>query len=134
MEFKYSTSIKFHQIDYAGIAFYGTAFELAHDALEEFVLSALQISKVDWFGNTNWIVPIKKTECTFLSPMKPFLQIDIFVKVESIGESSFCLNYKIMNKESLCAEVKTIHVFCDKINFSKINIPPQIKTKLQQFN
>lgn len=133
MPFSFYTSIKFHQTDMAGIAFYGSVFSLAHDAYEELVAKGLGFNKADWFKNSEWILPIKKTEAEYIAPLLPFSEIKISIDVSEIGKSSFVLNYDISSQGLSCIKLKTIHVFCNKNNFQKINIPEQILEKLNLF-
>lgn len=134
MNFKYSTQIRFHHTDLAGISFYANVFPLAHDAYEEFICQVIKMEKSNWFTNPEWIVPIKQTECEFKAPLRPFAQIDIFVNVESCGESAFTLRFDFKDQNILCATVKTTHVFCNKTNFAKQEIPKDIKAKLLAAN
>lgn len=132
--FRYPCQIPFHLTDTAGILFFGHIFTLAHQAFEHFVIHQLECPWSEWFQNSEWIVPIKKTEAQFHYPLYAgqVSQVEIFI--QSISTSSFT-SVTTFYQQELCSEVKTVHVFCNAKNLQKIPIPifliPRLETCLQ---
>jgi acyl-CoA thioesterase FadM len=89
-----SMPVRFHDLDMAGIAFFANVYSWSHDIYEDFVQEALGYNWRTWFNNSKWIVPIRKSECLHVSPIRAGLgKIDISVLVEKIGDSSLELRY-----------------------------------------
>ena len=63
--------------------------------------------------------------------MKHRDRVRIVVSASQIRNSSFELTYKFYNEsDKLSADVKTVHVFVNKNDFAKMDIPEGIKEKL----
>jgi len=94
--YRYKTQIHFDQCDPAGIIFYGRVFELAHRAFERLVVES-GIEWSDWFASKSFAVPIIHAEVDFQSPLRAGLQVDVEVKIETVGNTSVGFSYRITN-------------------------------------
>ena len=130
--FSFLTAVRFHQADPAGILFFGHVGALAHDAYEAFV-EHLGFSWREWFENPEWAVPIRKTSCEYLKPMRAGEELTIVVGIEKIGESSITLNYDFRCKGETHAEMQIVHVFLDKKARAKMPIPSVVRRKLEAY-
>ncbi len=124
--------IPFHLADPAGILFFGHVFSLFHQAFEQFVIDQLECSWNLWFQNPDWIVPIKQTEAHYLSPLRAGQECLIELSVSSLSSSSFTLTSSFHQQQQLCCVVKTIHVFCHRLNKQKIPIPSNLLFQLNK--
>ena len=95
-----------------GLPIWARAYEIAHDAYEDFVRS-LGFTYREWFENESWGVPIRKSECEHLRPIRPGDEISVKVSIESLGESSFTNVYEISATGAVASVVKITHVFMD---------------------
>ena len=128
--FKQKIRINFYDCDPAGILFYANLFKFAHKAYEELIESFKL--REGYFDNLNFVVPIIHTEGNYFIPMKPGDKIEVSVYVSQIRNSSFELTYNFSNGNSNThAQVKTVHVFVDKVSFGKINVPAEILKNLE---
>ncbi|KAB2846705.1 MAG: acyl-CoA thioesterase [Melioribacteraceae bacterium] len=128
--FKQKIRINFYDCDPAGILFYANLFKFAHKTYEALIESFEM--KAGYFDNENFVVPIIHTEGNYFIPMNPGDKIEVSVYVSQIRNSSFELTYNFTNHDSnTCAQVKTVHVFVDKISFKKINVPEEILKNLE---
>lgn len=120
--FLYSCSIPFHLADPAGILFFSHVFTLFHQAFEQFVLDQMQSPWPFWFQNPDWVVPIKHAEAQYFYPLQAGQHCQIELSVTSVSTSSFVMT-TFFHQIQLCSTVKTVHVFCDRLNKEKIAIP-----------
>lgn len=122
--------INFYDCDPAGIIFYSRVFDFAHSAYEQIIQSIEK--EEDYWNNDKYVVPIIKSESTYVKSMKYGDEIIINANVSELRSSSFELTYTMENAagELLCS-VKTVHVFVDKKSWEKIDIPEKIKKGLK---
>ena len=128
MEFK--SHARFRDADPIGILFFARAYELAHDAYEDLV-RALGFSYREWFENETWGVPIRKSECEHLRPIRPGDEIVVKTKIESLGESSFTSSFEIIAAGQVASVVKITHVFMDTATKKKMAIPSSVRGRLE---
>lgn len=133
MTFGTTLFISFHQVDAAGVLFFGHAFTIAHQTFEQFITQQLQISWQDWFQNSNWIVPIIHTQASYRHPLTAGSNCQIKLEVTAIRHSSFQISYEFNQDCIPCCQIQTTHVFCDKKTKQKIDIPIQIREALDKY-
>lgn len=127
--FTYKTKINFYDCDPAGILFYGNIYHYCHSAYEDLIRSFKL--KEDYFINEDYLVPIIKSEAFYHKSLKYSEEVTIEIKVSQLKSSSFELEYLCKNeKEERCVVVKTAHVFVDKKEWKKMEIPEEIRKGL----
>jgi acyl-CoA thioesterase FadM len=126
----HSCFVPFHFADPAGILFFGHAFTLFHQAFESFVVHHLECPWAFWFQNQEWIVPIRLAEAEYLFPMRAGQDCQMELSVSTVATSSFTL-MTFFHQDKLCCTVKTVHVFCNRLNKQKMTIPEKILSKLR---
>ncbi len=125
--------INFYDCDPAGIIFYSRVFEFAHSAYEQLIQSIEK--EEDYWNNDKYVVPIIKSESTYVKPMKYGDEVIINVNVSELRSSSFELSYNIINTdEELLCSAKTVHVFVNKKKWEKMDIPEKLKRGLAIYN
>lgn len=132
MAFHTAYFIPFHQVDAAGILFFGHVFTFAHQAFENFLTDELRIPWKQWFQNSEWCVPIIQTHSAYHHPLHAGDHCQIQLEVVEIRQTSFRIDYRIKQKDILCCEAYTVHVFCNKQTQQKIEIPPSIRQALEK--
>ncbi len=121
--------VSFYDCDPAGIIFYSKIFDYCHSAYEE-LISSFKLNENYW-NNEEYVVPIIKSEASYSKPIKYGDLINIELKVSQLKSSSFELEYICKNENGeVTNTVKTVHIFVDKKNWEKINIPEVINKKL----
>jgi acyl-CoA thioesterase FadM len=132
--FQRTVTIRFDEADARGVLFYGRVQALAHRVFEDFVVSELVERWEDWFESDRFLAPIRHAEATFHSPMRPGHQYDVELSVTKVGESSFELGARFVDRAgaepTLCAEVRIVKAFADPATWKKIPIPSAIRTRL----
>jgi len=119
--------------DIGGILFFAKIFDLTHSAYEEFVLSSNL--KQNYFANKLFAMPLINTSAEFYKPIKLHQELEIKITVSRIGNSSFELTTKFFDETGdTKATVITNHVFVDKVDFKKVDIPNEFKALLNLNN
>lgn len=125
-------TLTFKEADPAGIMFFGNIFGFAHDAFEEFIVSA-GYTYQEWFGQRDLIIPIRHTDSNYLAPLKPGETYKIEVTVARIGETSFQMKYVFTQNERSHAVVTMVHSVVDKKTMQKAALPSLLKARLEPF-
>jgi 1,4-dihydroxy-2-naphthoyl-CoA hydrolase len=129
--FIHKIKINFFECDPAGILFYARVFQICHSAYES-MISSFSL-KEDYWNNSEYVVPISASEAKYFVPIRYGETISIELNVVQIRNSSFELDYLCKNeKGSVCAEVKTIHVFVDKKTWKKKAINKEVRMGLEK--
>ncbi len=118
--------IKFGDTDPAGILFFARLFELAHEALEEFV-SKSPVGWSYWFQNEHFFVPIRNANAEYFSPVRAGKIYVGRLTVERWGTTSMTISFGIyeVGTGKICAQAHTTHVFVSR-SFESIQIPDLI--------
>lgn len=130
--FKYQVTIRFHQADPAGIMYFAHVFTLAHDTYEAFIQDC-GFNWQQWFTSSEFLAPIRHTECDFIRPFKAGETYDVKVEVVEFSSSSFKISYEFSKNNSKHAVVKMVHTCLDQKTFQKIEIPERIKTAFSKY-
>ncbi len=125
-------TVKYHQADPAGIMFFAQVFTIAHDAYEGFI-QACGFSWKEWFLDNKYLVPIRHTESDYLRPFRAGETYQIDVSVIEFSSSSFKIQYSFLQGLHKHAVVKMVHTCIDPKTFQKVQLPENVKTKLQTF-
>ena len=127
----FKTKINFFDCDPAGILFYGNIFFFCHSAYEE-LISSFNL-KINYWQNDEFVVPIINSSAKYLKPLRPGDELTIKVSVSQLRDASFELSYQCFNqKDELCVEVKTAHIFLNKEKWKKIKILSVIHSGLEK--
>jgi acyl-CoA thioesterase FadM len=87
--------------------------------------------KNNYWSNDDYIVPIIHSEAKYRNPFSYGQTANIDLKVTSLKNSSFELQYECKNdRGDLCTEVKTVHVLIDKKTWEKKPLTEEIKKGL----
>lgn len=114
----------------AGIGYFNEVFNIFHDGYEDWA-QAVCGSKDEWFANPEWAVPIKKLEAEYFTPLIAFRSYTLRISLNSTGTSSFTLKSQILDKEHICCEIISAHVFMHKESRRSMAIPAEIQARLK---
>jgi acyl-CoA thioesterase FadM len=132
--FRRTVTVHFDEADARGVLFYGRVQALAHRVFEEFVVAELVERWEDWFESDRFVAPIKHAEATFHRPMRPGHAYDAELSVIKVGESSFEVLTRFIDRGGsrpvVCAEARIVKAFADPAAWTKIPIPSTIRDRL----
>ena len=121
-----SFKVYFDDTDAAGVMFFGNIYSQAHKSIEDYIANELDVYDL-WFKSSEYIVPIRHSECEHLAPFIPDHEYTSIVEIDKVGESSVVFKTVFFDKDkSICAKVRTVHVFVSKKGKSKTNVPKNI--------
>ncbi|MCX7977591.1 MAG: thioesterase family protein [Bdellovibrionaceae bacterium] len=130
--FRTTTRIRFRQGDPARISYFANVFDIAHDTFEEFIVAA-GYSWPEWFSHNPYIIPIRHAEADYLAPLYPGEVYDIEATVQSIGNTSFVMQYKITSQAKIHAVVKMVHSVLKSPTMEKTEIPALMRERLSRW-
>lgn len=127
--FQTKREIEFSMCDSAKVLFFSRVFELFHSAYEEFIITSNLEN--DYFNSEKYAIPILKIEADFKLPIKLHESIIIIIDVTQIKNSTFELTTHLIDGNDITrAIVKSVHIFVEKGDFSKIDIPTDFRELL----
>lgn len=135
--FRTKKTLTFREADPVGIMFFGNIYGFAHDAFEEFIVSA-GYKYEEWFKEKEYLIPIRHSESDFLAPLMPGQTYDITVAVSNFGETSFKMKYVFSQKDKnqkdkVHAVVSMVHAVVASKTMQKSPLPQLMKTRLQPY-
>ncbi len=126
----YSTTVRLHHTDAAGILFFANLFIIAHECYESFLDPDVTFNSM--FNELNLMMPIVHTEADYHRPLRVSDKITINLGLEKIGNSSFSLGYDIRTKDGeSAATIKTSHVVRNKDGSQSVSLPVNLRKKLE---
>jgi len=118
----YKKTLRLHQTDSAGIAYFGSVFVLIHECYESF----LDIAAILEEGK--YLVPIVHAEADYRAMIKLSDKITVEMGLGDTGRSSYTLVYRLTNQRGeVVAEAKTIHSVVDRKTGKPIEMPTSIR-------
>ncbi len=127
--FDYHFTVHLHDIDAAGVMFYGHLFRHAHDAYEGFI-GALGLP-LDGLIRAGCRLPLVHAEADYLKPMRHGAEIEVDVGVAALGGASFTLAYGFRDGAgTLCARARTVHVHLAKDGEGALALPEGLRAVL----
>ena len=122
--------IAFSETDPGGILFFAEFFKIAHITYERF-FDQLELDR-NYFLDDEFVLPIVHSNADYLAPVKFGDELRCEVFVGEIGETSFELNYILLNRDKISAKIVTKHVVVKKSEFKKTIIPEVLLSRLKE--
>jgi len=130
--FTYTTKIRLHDTDAAGIIFFANQFKIVHDAYED-LLETFGWSFETMLKGTDYFLPIVHAESDYKAPVLVGDKIVIAIKVGHIGETSFSFEYTLKRGKTLVGTAKTVHVTINQKTRKKIPLPTALRRALSKY-
>ena len=94
MAFSYARTIRFADTDAAGIVYFARYLSICHEAYEE-ALAIAGVNLATFFTDTGLIIPIAKSEASYLRPLACGEKIRVDVTPARLSDNSFALEFVI---------------------------------------
>jgi 1,4-dihydroxy-2-naphthoyl-CoA hydrolase len=128
----YRFTIRLHDIDAAGVMFFGHLFRHAHDAYEA-RMAGLGLP-LDGLIQAGCRLPLVHAEADYRQPMRQGEEIRVEVACETLGGSAFTLAYRFCDTSgALKATVRTVHVHLGGDDVGSAPLPDAIRRVLAAF-
>lgn len=95
--FHHAFTVQLHDIDAAGILFFGHLFRHAHDAYEAF-MATIGFSLPRLIQDGDCLLPLVHAEADYLQPMRHGELIQVELSVQRIGDRAFTLQYRFLDE------------------------------------
>ncbi len=129
--FTYSRLIHFPDTDAAGVVFFARYLYLVHEAYEE-ALAAAGLPLATFFADHGVIVPIAKSEASYLRPLQCGDRIEVELTPSRLSEHSFALIATIWKRSDSArkraAVVRTEHVCIASATREHLALPSALAT------
>ncbi len=131
--FEYTHTVKFSEVDMAGVVFFSRFFEYAHSAFEAF-FEHIGWSFAHVFNEGKWGFPLVHAEADYQAPARIGDDLTVQLAVAKLSDSSFTMRYQItLANGKAVASVLTSHVWVDLATFKKTTIPEEVRAKLKVY-
>ncbi len=125
--------VRLHDTDAAGLLFFAHQFFYAHDIYED-LLRAIGMPMEELLAHADFFVPIVHAEAQYLQGLGVGQELEASVAVENLGTTSYTLSYELRNLSGeVVGRAKTVHVSIDRSTRKKITLPPELRTRLAEF-
>jgi len=128
MPFAYSRTVHFPDTDAAGVVFFARYLSICHEAYEE-ALAAAGIPLGTFFADHGVVVPIAKTEASYLRPLFCGDKLRVDVHPTRLTDNSFALDYVIWKTgaaDKRAAVARTEHVCISSQTRERLTLPPAL--------
>jgi len=132
MAFRSQLTVRFGDIDHAGIVYYPRFLHYFHVALEEFFPAMLELEYPTLIDKHRIGLPTVHLETDFSRPLRYGDKIEVEVGVREIGRTSISFSYRVFKSGDASPLIvgHNIVVCMDMDRFEKIEIPDWLRQKL----
>jgi 4-hydroxybenzoyl-CoA thioesterase len=135
VSFSTRITVAFGDTDPAGIVYYPNLFHYCHIAMERFFKEECASPYAELIIQRRIGFPTVKIEAQFEKAVAYGEELEIVVEVESVGQRSLTINYKLNRSDLVeCAQAKMVHVAMDLDSGTSIEIPTDLRERLKILN
>lgn len=128
MPFAYSRTVHFPDTDAAGVVFFARYLSICHEAYEE-ALAAAGVPLATFFADHGVVVPVAKSEATYLRPLECGDKLRIDLAPRALSENSYAIDYviwKLGAAEKRAAVIRTEHVCISSKTRERLPLPAPV--------
>lgn len=129
--FAYRRTVRFQDVDAAGIIFFARYFEYFHDAYVEFLDDTAAALPAALAART-WAAPLVHAEADFLKPLRFGDSIEVELAAAEIGDKRAVVRYRVWRDEDVVALGETVHVSIDPARFAATPLDPTFRAALER--
>jgi 1,4-dihydroxy-2-naphthoyl-CoA hydrolase len=135
MSFDHTLTVRFHEADRAGIAFFGRVFEYCHTAFEEMLMAAGD-NLASVFDEGGWGMPLVHVEADYARPMKLGERLVVSLEVERVGNRSVTFGFRVIGEADgeQKATVQLIHAFAGVGDMKSREVPERLLEGLRRLH
>jgi 1,4-dihydroxy-2-naphthoyl-CoA hydrolase len=122
-------TVRFQDVDAAGIVFFARVFDYFHDAYVAFLRSR-GAPLEDALQDGSWVAPLRHAEADYRRPLRFADSLAITVTVLAVEETEFRMGYRIETDDGVACEGETVHVSVDPNTFRRAPLPPILRRAL----
>lgn len=130
--FRWQNRMRFHQADPAGWMFFGRAFELAHDCMEDLLVAA-GFGWTEWFANERFAMPIRQAQADYRRPIPAGALYEVEAVVRRLGDTSVSFRFTFVSEGATCLILDSTHVLLDLRTKTPAPWPAEFRAKLAAY-
>jgi acyl-CoA thioesterase FadM len=127
-------TIRFQDVDAAGIIFYPRLIEYCHDLLVAFFAANGQpLDRA--LADKTWGSPIRHAEADYFRPLRFADRVEVALVKAHVEPSEVALGFRIAHASSpdeVCTVVQSIHTFVNLETFRRSDVPPALHAAFSQ--
>lgn len=130
--FRYAFSVRFNDVDHAGIVYYPIFYHYFHVAFEEFFRERMGAQAyLDLLDRRKIGFPAVHSECDYRSPLRFADRAETEIRLVKLGTKSITLGYRVSKnlpgESQLAAEGIVTCVVTDLVVFRAVEIPEDLR-------
>jgi acyl-CoA thioesterase FadM len=130
MAFSSEFTVRFGQVDLAGVVYFSRAFEVAHEAYEELML-AMGMPVAGVLAARDWGMPLVHVDADYHHPWRLGETIRVEVASVELGRRTVRFNYAFYDPEGVVrTEVCMRHAFVAMDTFESCRVPDAFRVGL----
>ena len=126
-------TVRFGEVDGAGIVYYPNFFDYYHRTFEEFFGSCAGIPYDRVLREERVGFPAVHVESDFKVPLRHGDVIDVEMVVQRVGESSFTSSYAVRRGGETCATASIVTAVINLDTLESMPLPQKYRAALQQY-
>jgi len=117
-------SVRFQDVDAAGIIFYPRLLEYFHDAYVSF-LAAVGTPLPEVLRSGRWLSPVRHAEADYFRPLRFGDEVEVALVRAHLEPTEVTLGYRVARSDSdeVCVVGQVVHTFLDAATFRRTDIP-----------
>jgi 1,4-dihydroxy-2-naphthoyl-CoA hydrolase len=122
-------TVRFQEVDAAGIVFFGRVYEYFHDALFDY-LDSRGVSVARILDQGEWGLPIVHSEADYAVPMRFGDPLVVAIESGTVGRTSLAVEYMVRSgrDESIVhCRGKTVSACIDRSTFRSRELPAEVR-------
>lgn len=122
-------SIRFQEIDAAGIIFYPRVLEMFHDTYAGFLAFAgAPLREV--MQRDSWLAPVRHAEADYFKPLRFGDEVRVEICRAHVAETEATLGYRIVRGDEVCVVGQVVHTFVERATFKRAPMPAEVRRAL----
>lgn len=132
MGFSTEFTVRFGQVDTAGVVYFSRAFEVAHEAFEELMV-AMGLPMASVFEHESWGMPLVHVDADYRKPWRLGETILVDVSAVELGSRTVHFTYDFKDPEGdVRTTVRMRHAFVQLDTFKSCAVPAAIQSGLER--
>ena len=127
-------TVRFGDVDPAGVVYYPAFMHYFHIALEEFMGDCVGIPYADLISKEKIGLPTVRVESEFVGPTRYGDKLDIRVWTSRIGGASVVFEFEASRDGTVVARARLTKVALDLNDWKPIVLPRRIRSIMEQYS
>lgn len=131
--FEHPVTVRFAEVDRAGIVYFNHVTHWCHLAYEEFLAAGLGAFD-DAFGRSGWGTPIVRVEADYKRMIRHGDRLTVRMSIGRVGGRSITFAYDVCGESDpadVRAQVRLTHAFIDFATATAIEMPAEFREALK---